>query len=107
MMVSRRITLLNEIRREDASAVALASDVNVDFTVDLEGAGIVPRPLLLLRQFSLVFGLDGFQESSSVLLAADHFLEFRCPALGEDSTGRVSNEVHRRASLADHGPSSK
>src|SRR5712692_1923989 len=103
MMVSRRTTLLSVVRRENAKATARWSDVTVDSTVSLSGAGIVPRPLLLLTQFPQVFGLDGLQEPGSVLLAADHLLELGRPALSEDRTGRVGNKVHRGARLANNG----
>src|SRR5512144_2442155 len=87
MMVSRRTTLLIEIHRENAEAAGRLSDVTVEVTVDLVGAGITYP--LLLSKFSLVLGLDGLQESGSVLFAADHLLKLRCPALGEDRAGRV------------------
>lgn len=103
--VSRRKILCREFRREEnAGATGRLSDVavevTVDDTVDLEGAGIVvtrPYPLLLLSQFEQVLGLDGFEEPGSVLLAADHLLEFGCPALGEDGARRIGDEVHRAA----------
>jgi len=50
MWVSRGTTLLWVIRRVDAKAAARWSDVTVDSTVDLAGAGIVSRPRLLLSQ---------------------------------------------------------
>src|SRR5512146_816837 len=82
IMVSRRSTLLKEIHREDVGTAERLSGVTVDVTDDLVGTEFAR--LLLLSEFSLVFCLDSLQESGSILFAADHLLQFRCPALGED-----------------------
>src|SRR6266542_1560654 len=107
MMVSQRTILCGRIRRERAGATGPLSDLSVDVTVDLLGAGIFTRPSPLLRQFPLVLSLNGLEKPSSVLLTADHLLELRRPPLGEDGTRRVRDEVHRGTGLADHRPGSE
>ena len=57
---------------------------------------------LLLSEFSLVFCLNRLEETGSILPSADHLLELRRPALGEDRAGRVGDEVHRRPRFTDH-----
>src|SRR4051794_10497531 len=99
MMVSRRTILRARMRWESVGATGPLSDVCVDVTVDLVGAGIFTRPSPLLRQFPLVLSLNGLEKSSSVLLTADHLLKLRRPALGKDGTRRVRDEIHRGAGL--------
>src|SRR5690606_1622354 len=78
------------------------TNVRCHIRFDLSDTGTVLRPTRLLRELSLVFCLNSLQETGSVLSAADHFLEFRCPSLCENRACGVGDKVHRCARFADN-----
>src|SRR5512143_2106727 len=99
---SRRARLLIWVRRETGRAAGRLSTVIISRRSGRRRHHTLRPSPLLLREFPLVFCLNGLEESGSVLLAADHLLELRRPALGEDGARRVGDEVHRAAVRTHH-----